>query len=261
MLIIDTHIHMALEPLNERFEELIQEYKKNNIWINIVGTNLADSISSCEYSRRYENAFASIGIHPTDTYNIDLEETMNKLEELYNLNKDKVVAIGECGFDFHYEDTNKEIQEKFFRAHIELAIKLDLPLVLHIRDAHKEALELLLEYPNKKDIIIHCYTDNLEYALEYQERGYYISFPGVITFKNAHALREVVKEISISQILTETDAPWLSPEPNRGQINTALNVQYINQKIAEIKNIDIKEIEKILFNNAFNVLKLNKFKR
>ncbi|MGL4950394.1 MAG: TatD family hydrolase, partial [Mycoplasma sp.] len=195
-------------------------------------------------------------IHPTETYNLHLKETIDELEKIYVSNSSKIVAIGECGLDYHYPDTNKEIQKEFFHAHIQLAIKLNLPLMLHIRDAHADALEILSQYPFKKDIIIHCYTDSLFFEKQYEARGYYISFPGVLTFKKAEELREVAKNINIYQILTETDAPWLSPEPRRGSINDAQNLTYINQKLAEIKEMELFDLEKILFSNACHVLKL-----
>ncbi|MGL4951776.1 MAG: TatD family hydrolase [Mycoplasma sp.] len=256
MPIFDTHVHFSDEPLCSDFNDLIKVYREKNIWINIIGTNISDSLKSSQLCNEYENAFASIGIHPTETYNLNADETINTLREIYQKNPKKIVAIGECGLDYHYPDTNKEIQKKFFHEHIKLAIDLDLPLMLHIRDAHDDAIEILNQYPNKKDIIIHCFTDSIIYAKQYEAKGYYISFPGVITFKKANELREVAKEININQILTETDGPWLSPEPKRGSVNESQNLTYINQKIADIKNMQIEELEKILFSNASRVLKL-----
>ncbi|MGL4950242.1 MAG: TatD family hydrolase [Mycoplasma sp.] len=252
----DTHVHLADSPLIEKIDDLIESYRKNDIWVNIIGTSINDSKQASLLTAKYEHAFASVGIHPTETYDLNLEETMQQIEDIYLSNKNKIVAIGECGLDYYYPETNKDIQKTFFIEHIKLSIKYDLPLMLHIREAHEDALEILGQYPNLKNVIIHCYTDNLKFAKEYESRGYYISFPGIITFKNASALREVVENIDINQILSETDGPWLSPEPVRGSVNESNNLTHINKKIAEIKNMDIETIEKFLFNNACTILKL-----
>lgn len=255
MKYFDTHIHLNIEPLKQQFSELINEYEKNDIFVNIIGTCIEDSLIAVEQANQSKNAYCTIGIHPTECYSLNLSETMDQLRKIYNTKPNKIIAIGECGLDYHYPDTNIKIQTEFFKAQIELSIELNLPLVLHIRDAHDDAISILSQY-NLKNVIIHCYTDNLGYAQAYVALGYYISFPGVITFKKLDWLREIISKININYILSETDAPWLSPEPNRGKINHASNLIYINQCIAKQLNLSLDKTNKILFGNAINVLKL-----
>lgn len=255
MKYFDTHVHLNIEPLKEQFDSLMNEYEKNDIFVNIIGTCIDDSIIAIEQASQSKNAYCTIGIHPCECYNINLLDAINKLRMLYNTKPNSIIAIGECGLDYHYPDTNKQIQIEFLKAQIELSIELDLPLILHIRDAHDDAINILSEY-KLKNVIIHCYTDNLEYAKRYIELGFYISFPGVITFKKLSWLREVISKIDVNHILSETDGPWLSPEPHRGKINHSGNLVYINQCIADQLNLSLDDTNKILVRNAINVLKL-----
>lgn len=255
MKYFDTHVHLNIEPLKEQFNDLINEYEKNDIFVNIIGTCIDDSIIAIDQANQSKNAYCTIGIHPSECYNINLLETIAKLRNLYNTKPNKIIAIGECGLDYHYPDTNKQQQIEFFEAQIKLSIELNLPLILHIRDAHDDAINILKMY-KLKNVIIHCYTDNLNYAERYIKLGFYISFPGVITFKKMSWLREIISKIDLNHILSETDGPWLSPEPHRGKINHSTNLVYINQCIADQLNLSLQDINKILFRNAINVLKL-----
>lgn len=255
MKYFDTHVHLNIEPLKEQFNNLINKYEKNGIFINIIGTCIDDSIIAIDQANQSKNAYCTIGIHPSECYNINLLETIAKLRNLYNTKPNKIIAIGECGLDYHYPDTNKQQQIEFFEAQIKLSIELNLPLILHIRDAHDDAINILKMY-KLKNVIIHCYTDNLNYAERYIKLGFYISFPGVITFKKMSWLREIISKIDLNHILSETDGPWLSPEPHRGKINHSTNLVYINQCIADQLNLSLQDINEILFRNAINVLKL-----
>lgn len=258
--LFDTHVHYNLEPLVESYKDYINQDLQNNIFVNIIGTDIQSSIKACEIANEFENSVCSIGLHPDNHIDINnVDEIIQNLEKIYLKYKNKIVAIGECGLDyFHPENPSKENQYILFIKQIEMAIKYNLPLILHIRNAHEDALAILKKYNGKlTSVIIHCYTDNEYFAQEYVKLGFYVSFSGIITFKKLDELRRVVEKIDINHILSETDAPWLSPEPIRGKVNCSQNIIHINKKISEIKLIDEKECNKILLNNAFKALKLD----
>lgn len=260
MKIFDTHIHLNIDPLLSQASTLLTGYESAGIATNIIGTTSLDSQIAVDLSKQFFDCYCTIGIHPIE-YDFHNPQALVDIEQLYLKNYDKVVAIGECGLDYHYPNTNKASQTEYFKKQIELAIKYDLTLVVHIRDAHEDALQIFNQYPTLKNVIIHCYSDNQHFALEYIKKDFYISFSGIITFKNAHELRQIIRELPLDRILTETDAPWLSPEPHRGQTNESSNMQYINECVAEIKNLSLEQINEILLRNAFNALKLNKLKK
>lgn len=249
----DTHCHYNIEPLSESIDQL----EHGTIGICVIGTCYLDSIKAIEIAKNKPYAYASIGIHPSESNSINIEQEINKLEDLLLQNKDHIVAIGECGLDYHYEGYIKDNQESLFRKQIELAIKYNLTLVLHIREAHKDAQDILAEYDLENiNVIIHCYTDNIYNLEPYINRGYYISIPGVVTFKNANDLRDAVKIIPIDKLLTETDSPFLAPIPLRGTVNNSTNVRLVNEYLANFLNIDLEQLNNILVQNAMKVYKI-----
>ncbi len=244
----DTHSHYNIKPLNELLDEHFAILNEKNIFVNVVGTNIEDSMIAIDIAKKYHNAIASIGIHPSEAKSKD---DLKSLEKLYLDNKEYVKAIGECGIDYHYQDLNKENQKFFFVEQIKLAIKYGLTLVLHIRDAHQDALEILNDFDlSNIKVIIHCYTDKLEFAKYYVKKGFFISIPGVVTFKNALDVKEVSKWIPLNLLLTETDAPFLAPVPNRGKINQSTNLCFTNEYIASLRAIDNEQLNEQLIKNA-----------
>ncbi len=245
----DTHSHYNIRPLNDSLEKHFQTLNDENIFVNVVGTNIEDSKIAIDIAKKYNNAIASIGIHPSEVKSIN---DLKTLEELYLNNKEYIKAIGECGLDYHYENINKEKQKFFFIEQIKLAIKHNLTLVLHIRDAHQDAIKILNDFEFAKiKVIIHCYTDKLEFAKEYVKKGFFISIPGVVTFKNAFIVQEVTKWAPLNLLLTETDAPFLAPVPNRGKTNDSTNLHFINEFIANLKEVNPEQLNKQLIENAF----------
>jgi len=251
----------------------VKESLRENVkFIINVGSSLEGSKKSLEYSRLYDNVFASIGVHPHDTEDFK-DKDLAALELLItgdgissnsgdsingginnnNRNK-KVVAIGETGFDYFRNLSPKKDQEKAFISQIELALKYKLPLIVHDRDAHEDILRILGSYSSDKSknlkAVVHCFSGDTDFALKCLELGLFISFTGVITFPNAKSLVETVKKVPIDKIFIETDAPFLAPQEKRGQENYPGFVKYVAYKIAQIKNMSVAEVAAITSKNA-----------
>ncbi len=254
IVLFDTHTHYNDELLLSQYHEF---RTSNDMFINIIGTDLKDSTIAVEQAKKSPNTWCSVGIHPSIVPQ-DIDAELKGIEELIINNPKTICAVGECGLDYYYEgEFDKQEQEYKFRKQIELAIKYKLPLMMHIRCAHDDAIRILNEYKHQLvSAIVHCYTDNYFYAKIYEAMGFYISFSGVLTFKKCDELRYAAQELNMNQILTETDAPFLSPEPHRGKQNISPNVQFVNERLSQVKNIPLEEINKKLFHNAHLALKL-----
>ena len=240
-IIFDTHAHYDDDSFDEDREAVLSQIKENGV-VGIL--NCASSYESIDktYNLTIENDFiyGALGIHPenADEFNDDVEK---KIIKLINKNK-KIIAIGEIGLDYYWEENpSKEIQKEVFRRQMKLAETLNLPVVIHDRDAHGDTLEIIKEFPNVKGIV-HCFSGSVEFAVECIKLGYYIGIGGVVTFKNAKKIVEVVKQIPLESILVETDAPYMAPTPNRGKRNKSDYIAYIIEQIAQIKNLNPKEV-------------------
>lgn len=240
-IIFDTHAHYDDEAFDEDRELLLKELKENNV-IGIL--NCASSYESIEKTNKLtlDNDFiyGALGIHPENAneFNDDVEK---EIVELIKKNE-KIIAIGEIGLDYYWEENpSKEVQKKVFREQMRLAETLRLPVVIHDRDAHGDTLEIMKEFPNVKGIV-HCFSGSTEFAVECIKLGYYIGIGGVVTFKNAKKVVEVVKQIPLESILVETDAPYMAPTPNRGKRNKSDYIAYIIEQIAQIKDLNPKEV-------------------
>ena len=244
---IDTHAHLFNEYY-DNIEEVLLRAKENGIDKVVVA---ADNISSCyeviENSKKYDNYYYCLGIHPED-----LDDDLSELERIIcdNIDDPKFVAIGEIGLDYYYTKENKEKQIEVFRYQLELAKKYNKPVVVHSREATKDITDILGEYDLVVDI--HCFSGSKETADIYIKRGYYLGVGGVITFKNA-SIKNVIKDIPLDNLLLETDSPYLSPEPNRGKTNEPANVKYIADFISNLKGIDLEEIKDKTSKNATKI--------
>lgn len=259
MKAFDTHTHTNSDPLDKEFQSIKEELEKNNILANIVGYDIETSTLAVEQAKESKNLYASIAIHPNDVKRFELDKTLTFLEELFLKNKDKVIAIGECGLDYHYEndDETKRIQQTWFRKQIELAEKLNLPVNMHIRDAHYDAQAIINEYKDRNiTFIVHCFTGNKKELEGYLKLNCFISIPGVVTFKNSQDLREALKLIPKDKLLSETDAPWLAPVPFRGKTNYPYFVLETNKFLANELNIPYEELTNILYGNALKAFKI-----
>ena len=240
-IIYDTHAHYDDNSFDEDRENILSEIKSNGVALIL---NCASSYESIEktYNLTIDNDFiyGALGIHPenADEFNDTVE---SEIINLINKNE-KILAIGEIGLDYYWdENPSKEVQKEVFRRQMKLAEKLNLPVVIHDRDAHSDTLEILKEFPNVKGIL-HCFSGSVEFAMECIKLGYYIGIGGVVTFKNAKKVVEVVSKIPREKILVETDAPYMSPVPNRGKRNKSDYIAYIIEQIAEIRQLEPKEV-------------------
>ncbi len=256
MELIDTHAHLDSSNYDKDRQGVIKEAKKQGIkYIINVGTNIMSSKNSIALSQKNSGIYATVGIHPHDADEVD-NNTLSFLEKLTA--EDKVVAVGEIGLDFHYDNSPRDIQKKAFHLQLELARKVNLPVVIHSRDAAQETLKILKE-ENIQDIggIFHCFSEDLNTARMILDMGMYIAVGGVITFKNAGGLRQVVAELPLNRLVIETDSPYLTPHPHRGHRNEPSYIKYVAREIARIKNISQVQVAKITTENAkkiYNIL-------
>lgn len=244
-MIIDTHCHLGHDDYDNR-EEIINHFKDNIMIIS--GTDTKSSKEVVEIVNKYPNIYGSIGVHPEFAHLVK-DEDYDILEQL--LKNDKIVAVGEIGLDYHYDNYDKDKQRCVFMKQIELAKKYHKPIVIHTRDAIKDTYDIIkMTNANTVPITIHCFSESLEMAKEFIKLGCKLGIGGVLTFKNSKKLKEVVSNIDIENIVLETDSPYLAPEPVRGTKNEPKNVYYVAFKIAEIKQMDVQDVIKITTENA-----------
>lgn len=242
---IDTHCHVYEEEMSD-YKDIIEECDKQNISMIVNAVDIESSKDIISLSKTYKNVYAAIGLN-YDTIDRVEEKDLTKLEDL--IKTEKIVAIGEIGLDYYWTKDNKDKQIKFFKSQLELAKKYDLPVIVHARESVQDVYDILKEMDIHKGSM-HCYSGSLEMAREFIKLGFKIGIDGPITYKNNKKGVEVVQNIDIKDILIETDSPYLSPEPNRGKTNSPLNLKYIVEKIADIKNMSIEEVKEITTNNA-----------
>lgn len=248
-MIFDTHTHLN----DKKFCDYdIATLLKGVDGVIVASCDIDSNYTGLELANKYPNIFTTLGIHPHDskTYNDGIERFL-----INNYNNPKVVAIGEIGLDYYYNFSDKETQKKIFIRQLQLANQFKLPVVFHIRDAMGDFIEIL---NNNKNLlnnggVVHSYSGSVETAKELIKLGMYLSFNGIITFKNSKKAVEVIKEIPLNNILIETDCPYLTPEPYRGQINLPMYVVKVAEKIAEIKNISKEEVLNVTYQNAQKV--------
>ena len=240
-MFIDSHSHLDDERFNEDRDILIKSLKDNKVDIAInIGADLETSINSVNLANKYDNIYATIGVHPHSASEVTLE-TLNKFRQM-SKNK-KVVAIGEIGLDYYYDNSPRDLQRKWFKEQVELAKELNLPVVIHSRDATQETFDIIKEAQDGTlRGVLHCFSGSIQMAIEYIKLGFYISIGGPVTFKNARVVREVAESVPLDKLLIETDSPYLTPEPYRGKRNEPMFVRYVAEKIAEIKKISVEEL-------------------
>ena len=244
-MLFDTHAHYDDARFNDDRFEVMKNLPQNGVAFTVnIGTNLETSKLSIEYAKKFEHIYATVGYHPECADKLDID-ALRKLAK-----EDKVVAIGEIGLDYYWEDNpSREIQIDAFKKQLDLAKELDLPASIHNRDATGDIVDVLLEKDHNK-IIIHCCSVSLETAKIFVKKGYYISFAGPVSFKNAGKLKEVAAFVPDELLLIETDAPYLTPHPFRGQRNDSTKVLHTAEALAEIRGTTLDHIKKITFENA-----------
>lgn len=254
-MLIDSHAHLDDKRFNKDRAKVIKNLKENDIDIVInPGADFLSSVKSVSLAEKYDNVYAAVGIHPHDAKSMD-ENTINLLRDIAK--NDKVIAIGEIGLDYHYDNSPRDIQKKRFREQIRLAKELKLPIIVHDREAHKDTYDIISqEWEDGLTGVLHSFSSSTEMAKKYIDMGFYISFSGPVTFKNAKQPKTVAKEIPLDHILVETDSPYLTPEPHRGKRNEPLNVRYVAGKIAELKGLTFEEVARKTSENTkklFNI--------
>ena len=250
----DSHAHYNDEQFNPDRDELLQAMQSNSIsYIINAGTDITSSLFSIELAKKYPFIYAAVGIHPED---VNKNESLDEIKKLAQ--NEKVAAIGEIGLDYYWDTTTKEKQIDYFKNQLHLANELNLPVIIHDRDAHQDTFNILKEIPVTKKGVLHCYSGSVEMAREFLKLGYYLGFGGSSTFKNAKNVIDVLKEVPEDKFLIETDAPYMTPVPFRGKRNNSLYLKYVVEKIAEIKGLATKQVEELSENNAKTLFNLDK---
>ena len=247
-MLIDSHAHLEMREFDADRNQVIDRALRVGVDLIVtIGTSLADSRKAAEIASRYPCVYAAIGVHPHEVKDID-PHTYDSLNKLAT--HDKVIAFGEIGLDFFRNLSPRDIQLKRFSEQLEIAHELNLPIIVHDRDAHKETLDLLRKWPGERKGVIHCFSGDYKMAQECIDMGFYISVTGAVTFKKSEVISEVVRKIPLERILIETDAPFITPEPHRGKRNEPSYVIFTARKIAELKGVTMEEVGRITSKNT-----------
>jgi len=239
---VETHTHLDLIKRNA--QEVVKDAAEKKVTkIVTIGIDLESSEIALEFASRFEGVYAAIGFHPHESKFLD-EANLKELEKLAIAKKNEVVAIGETGLDYYWNHSTLPCQMEAFKKQINMAQKLNLPLIVHDRDAHQDILKILAEEAKGLKILLHCFSGDLNMAKVCIQRGYYLGIGGVVTFNNAKKLRAIVKEVSLENLVLETDSPYLAPHPFRGKPNEPKYIPLIAEKIAEIKVISLEKVAK-----------------
>ena len=254
-MLFDTHAHMDDRAFEDDRGELLAALPGQGLALVMnPGCSLESSRNACALARQYDYIYAAVGSHP------DVADEVNAavLEEYRTLCREnpKVKAIGEIGLDYHYEDIPREIQKTAFRMQMELARELNLPVIVHERDAHEDGMKIVEEFPGVTGVF-HCYSGSLEMAKWLVSRGWYIGFTGVLTFKNARKAVEVAANIPLDRLVLETDCPYMAPEPFRGKRNDPGKLYRMAERLAEIRGVSVEEIHRITVENGKRLYRID----
>ncbi len=247
-MLFDTHAHLDDHAFDADRTELIESLPGRGLSLMMnPGCNLASSEAAVRLAETYDFIYAAVGSHPDDAGNVN-EELIERYRQMV-LAHPKVKAIGEIGLDYHYEDNPREVQQHAFRLQMELARELDLPVIIHEREAHEDGMRIIDEFPEVRGVF-HCYSGSAEMAKELIRRGYYVGFTGVLTFKNARRAVEVASSVPLERIVLETDCPYMSPEPFRGKRNDPGRIYRMAERLAEIRGMAVEEVQQITLENG-----------
>ncbi len=254
-MIFETHAHYDDKAFDEDRDELLDSLPQNGIkYVVNVAANMEGSRKNLEIINKYNYIYATVGVHPSDTLELN-DKIYKELETLAT--NDKIVAIGEIGLDYYWDEPDRSIQKEWFIKQIELAKKINKPLVVHSRDAAKDTLDIIKETKAYEvGGVIHCFSYGPELAREYVNMGYYIGVGGVVTFKNGRKLKEVVESTPLERIVLETDCPYLAPVPFRGKRNDSTKLIYVVDEIAQIKGVSKEEVMNITMDNALKMYRI-----
>ena len=250
--IFDTHAHYNDKAFDEDRTNLLDSFSESGI-LGVIncGTDIEESKNSIALSKEYDFMYCAVGFHPEEIHKAN-ENYLNEIKELSK--HKKCVAIGEIGLDYYWVKDNKEEQKRIFTEQVILANELNLPVIIHSRDAHNDTLEILKKYKPKG--VLHCFSGSVEVMKEVLKLGMYIGLGGAVTFKNARVPLEVAKELPLERLLLETDCPYMSPVPMRGKRNQSTYISFVAEKIAEVKNLTKEEVLASANNNAFTLFNI-----
>lgn len=253
MILFDSHTHLTDEMYDGKQEEIVNNAIKNDVLFMVdIGYSKETSIKATKNANKYETVFATVGIHPEN-----VNEYEGNFEFIYDLAKNKkVVAIGEIGLDYHYDGYDKNLQKDIFIKQIKIANELELPVVIHSRDADMDMIDILKRYKIKNGFVMHCFSSSVEILKEMLKLDAYVSIAGPVTFKNARSLLDIAKLIPEDRLLIETDAPYLAPEPYRGKRNESSYIRHTAQKIAELRGCSLEKLAEITTANAKRFYKM-----
>jgi len=247
-MLIDSHAHLEMGEFDHDRDDVLERARQAGVGMIItVGTNLEDCHKAVSLSEQYREVYAAVGIHPHDVQGID-GKTYQTLKTLAL--RDKVVAFGEIGLDFYRNRSPREMQIRRFGEQLEIACELQLPVIIHDRDAHEETMRMLKAGKREQGGVIHCFSGDTVMAGQCLDMGFYISIPGPVTYPKATRITEVVRYVPMERILVETDCPFLTPQPHRGSRNEPAYVVHTADKVAEIKKISREDVERITSENA-----------
>ncbi len=248
-MLFDTHAHFESSQFDKDRHNLLTSLKEYSVGnVTNIGSSMETSWRSVELAERYDFIYATVGVHPGEVYDMS-DRDIDELRKMV-LEHKKVRAIGEIGLDYHYDDSIPDLQIKWFIKQLELAKELDMPVVIHDRDSKGECIKILKDMNVTKGVM-HCFSGSAEIAKELVKMGFMISFTGVLTFKNAKKAVEACKVVPLDRLMIETDCPYMSPEPHRGERNFSGYVEYVARKMAEIKGVSYEKIAEITTENAF----------
>lgn len=253
--IFDTHAHYDDEAFDKDCEELLKSFPEHNVMaVTNIGTNIDISRITAQLTEQYDYVYGAVGMYPTEVYAFETSDAMEQLRSLVT-EHERVVAIGEIGLDYHYDNIDKALQQKWFEAQMNLARELNVPIVVHSRDAAQDTIAVMRQAKaGEIGGVVHCYSYTKETAREFLDMDFYFGIGGVVTFKNAKKLVEAVAYIPMERMVLETDSPYLSPI--RSERNTSLNLPLVAAKIAEIKGISVQEVYDITWENAHKLYKI-----
>lgn len=248
-MLFDSHAHLDDERFWEDRDAVIQSMPEAGVGLIMnVGADMPSSRRSLVLAKKYPFIYAAVGVHPHDVEDMT-EADLQDLRELAG--EEKVRAIGEIGLDYHYDNSPRDKQKYWFEKQIELAQDLDLPIIIHCRDAMQDCMDILRSYDfSRTSGVMHCYSGSAETAEEVVKMGMYVAFGGAITFKNNKKACHVVQSVPMERLLIETDCPYLTPEPYRGKRNDSRYVKYVAEKVAEFRRLPVEEVEKVTMTNA-----------
>jgi len=256
-MLVDSHCHLDRLDLSDRdagLDGILADARARGITQFLsVAVDLATSASLVELTERYDHVYSSVGVHPLQK----IDQPVPEVEQLVALARaPKVVAIGETGLDNFYSAESHQWQRDSFVRHLQASQQTGLPIIIHTRDAREETLELLRQYPLQAAGVMHCFTETWEMAEAAIELGFYISFSGIVTFKSADELREVVRRVPLDRILVETDSPWLAPVPHRGKQNEPQYVREVAETVADLKGVSLEQLAEITTQNFHRLFRI-----